>query len=367
MRTRRIFALTISMMMVISFLVMPISFAEVVTGDTYYVAVDGSDSNDGSSENPWRTILHASQQLTAGNTLIVRGGTYVDDSVRVIGAGTAEAPITIKAGDDEIPVLTGTGKPEGIIHFNVNNKYIIIDGINLKDTLYISPIRVYNAPVTVNDSSNIVFRNCTFTNNIGETGTFMTFTLASFLTVEYCSFNTTGGELKAPGSGSGDGIYVNSCTSTVIENNHFVKCGHYATDFKDNNDGGATTSYNNVIRGNLIEQYWGGGIGLIFGAYNNLIENNIIYYAGAECEYPKTGIQLAADGNIIRNNIIGWTSDGSRGGYSATAMSMLSYPLREVYQNCNDNRIYNNVFYKSGGRPIFINQKNETTVDRNKV
>ena len=36
----------------------------------------GSDDNDGSEQHPWRTIQHAVNQLTPGDTLYARGGVY---------------------------------------------------------------------------------------------------------------------------------------------------------------------------------------------------------------------------------------------------------------------------------------------------
>jgi hypothetical protein len=71
---------------------------------TFYVAPDGSDSNPGSVDAPWQTLTHAFEQMDPGETLVVRGGTYVGDFVynRV---GTSEHPIMIKAFPGEEPVL----------------------------------------------------------------------------------------------------------------------------------------------------------------------------------------------------------------------------------------------------------------------
>ena len=43
----------------------------------YYVATNGSNSANGSSASPWKTISYAMQRdLKAGDTVIVRAGTY---------------------------------------------------------------------------------------------------------------------------------------------------------------------------------------------------------------------------------------------------------------------------------------------------
>ncbi|MFC2004948.1 carboxypeptidase regulatory-like domain-containing protein [Chloroflexota bacterium] len=43
---------------------------------TYYVATTGSDSDNGSESNPWRTIAHATDVVPAGSTIIVKAGDY---------------------------------------------------------------------------------------------------------------------------------------------------------------------------------------------------------------------------------------------------------------------------------------------------
>jgi len=44
----------------------------------YYVATNGSDSNDGSFCHPWATISHAAGVVKAGSTVHVRSGTYAE-------------------------------------------------------------------------------------------------------------------------------------------------------------------------------------------------------------------------------------------------------------------------------------------------
>jgi hypothetical protein len=71
---------------------------------TFYVAPNGSDSNPGSLDAPWKSLAYAFAHLDAGETLVLRGGTYTGDFVynRV---GTREQPITVKAFANEQPVL----------------------------------------------------------------------------------------------------------------------------------------------------------------------------------------------------------------------------------------------------------------------
>ncbi|HET8609204.1 MAG TPA: right-handed parallel beta-helix repeat-containing protein [Burkholderiales bacterium] len=90
------------------YLVLPIIFAHSVWAATYYVATDGSDSNSGTSlDSPFRTIQHAVNKAVAGDTVLVRGGTYRED-VEMTTGGTADQPINIFAYAGEIPVIKGS-------------------------------------------------------------------------------------------------------------------------------------------------------------------------------------------------------------------------------------------------------------------
>jgi len=59
------------------------------TGATYYVATTGSDTTgNGSSGNPWKTIQKAADTVLAGDTVMVRGGTY-PGQLTIAKSGTA--------------------------------------------------------------------------------------------------------------------------------------------------------------------------------------------------------------------------------------------------------------------------------------
>jgi Ca2+-binding RTX toxin-like protein len=70
-------------------------------GHTYYVATNGSDTNSGSSAQPFLTIQHAANLVQPGDTVIVRDGVYsarsADELVVITRSGTADAPITFRA------------------------------------------------------------------------------------------------------------------------------------------------------------------------------------------------------------------------------------------------------------------------------
>ena len=71
---------------------------------TYYVSNLGNDNGAGSSAAPWVTLQKAADTVVAGDTVIVRAGTYVGFDIR--RDGTAASRITFSAE----PGLIRTGR-----------------------------------------------------------------------------------------------------------------------------------------------------------------------------------------------------------------------------------------------------------------
>ena len=77
------------------------------SGQAFYVATNGSDSNAGTQAAPWRTIQKALNTLQPGQRALVRAGTY-NESLVMNRAGTSSAPITVENFPGEKPVLDAT-------------------------------------------------------------------------------------------------------------------------------------------------------------------------------------------------------------------------------------------------------------------
>ncbi len=123
---------------------------------TYYVAPGGSDSDSGTIDAPWATFTHAVGELTPGDTLYVREGTYSERLIPTV-SGKAGNVITIAALPRETPVIDGTSISEngwwyGLIHLN-NLEYVTIEGF-----------KVMNAGgqgIQANDCAHIIIRGNT--------------------------------------------------------------------------------------------------------------------------------------------------------------------------------------------------------------
>jgi hypothetical protein len=71
------------------------SFNSTAAAATYYVSPSGSDTNPGSSAQPWRNIQKAANSVAAGDTVMVKAGTYYE-RVQINVNGTASQPITFQ-------------------------------------------------------------------------------------------------------------------------------------------------------------------------------------------------------------------------------------------------------------------------------
>ena len=92
---------------------------------TYYVALSGSDANPGSFASPFRTVTKGLKALFAGDSLVVRGGTYVERITSVVfRSGTNGNPIRVSAYPGERPII------KGVLQIRDAN-YWTFDGINV--------------------------------------------------------------------------------------------------------------------------------------------------------------------------------------------------------------------------------------------
>ncbi|UUU20102.1 right-handed parallel beta-helix repeat-containing protein [Streptomyces sp. DSM 40750] len=77
-----------------------------------YVATNGNDSNAGTLSAPLRTIQRAVDLAQAGDTILIRGGTYAPTAnIQLLKSGTASQPIRMGNYNGERVVIDGEGMP----------------------------------------------------------------------------------------------------------------------------------------------------------------------------------------------------------------------------------------------------------------
>ncbi len=97
---------------------------------TYYVATNGSNSSNGSSSSPWKTISYAMQSnLKPGDEVVVRPGTY-NEAIAINKGGSAAGEITLKS---EVPGEALIRPPSSSWNgISVNANYVTVDGFDIK-------------------------------------------------------------------------------------------------------------------------------------------------------------------------------------------------------------------------------------------
>jgi hypothetical protein len=125
-----------------------VPIVEVHAG-TYYVATNGSNSNPGTSSQPWRTVAYAASRMGAGDTTYVRGGTYKEAQILFKRSGTSSAPIKLLSASGESPIIDFVDKaPSKQVRFsNISgSKYpigwITFEGFQVRNAY--DGIKIYN-------------------------------------------------------------------------------------------------------------------------------------------------------------------------------------------------------------------------------
>jgi hypothetical protein len=119
------------------------------TGENLFVSTTGNDSTgDGSIGNPWRTIQYGVNQLSAGDILNIRAGTY-DEMVTASGSisGTLDNYITIQGYNSEN--VTIDGESTRASNLIIQGDYIKLSNITFKDSYGDSGVILESASVGV--------------------------------------------------------------------------------------------------------------------------------------------------------------------------------------------------------------------------
>ncbi len=108
------------------------------TGQLYFVAASGgSDSNAGDEAAPLATIQEGIDRAVAGDTIVLRGGTYTQN-VRFRDSGEEGQPITLRNYPGETPVIDNEHDGNAIVIQATNYQggaigWITLDGLEVKN------------------------------------------------------------------------------------------------------------------------------------------------------------------------------------------------------------------------------------------
>src|SRR2546429_7693933 len=99
----------------LALLILSLSVVSVRAAD-FYVSTQGSDSNPGTSAQPFRTITRAYSLAGAGTTIIVMPGVYTDHTsgwgLRLGASGSASSPIVLRSQVRGGAIVDGHNAPD---------------------------------------------------------------------------------------------------------------------------------------------------------------------------------------------------------------------------------------------------------------
>lgn len=255
---------------------------QLASAATYYVATTGSDSNPGTLAAPFLTLQQGVNRAVAGDTVIVRDGTYGhvnsvtggDSSsneyapVVLYNSGTAGAWITIKAEHKGAAVLDCEMLCDAYINL-YNASYILIQDLVIT--------RGYKEAIHSNDSAN----NITLRGN----------------QFEYIANRSTTTTLGL------DGIYVNpNCHDFIIDGNVFHDIGRTNVNWLDHGlylHGSNFNVTNNIFYN--IPHGW--SIQTADGLSNVLIANNTFAFPNGGGQDGQIMLWNTQSNLTIRDNI----------------------------------------------------------------
>ncbi|MGB0133462.1 right-handed parallel beta-helix repeat-containing protein [Dokdonella sp.] len=292
----------------------------------------------------------AMQNLVAGDTLILHGGSYpLSSYFELTLNGTVQAPITIRAAVGENPVISYVNASQNIVNIR-NSSHLVIDGIEFTGG---------SRGIRLTASSDITIQNChvhhTAANAIS----------ANDVGSVYARLTFVHNEIDHAG-GTAEGFYL-GCNNddcrihdSLIANNYIHHLNGAGVTQGDGIEIKAG-SYANIVRDNVIHDTRYPGITLYHTNGNgapNLIERNVVWASG------DNGIQVTADA-IVRNNIVlsavahGIGIHGSQGG-SVGNLSIINNTVLKASGDAlhiNDITgsvlIANNALYAQSGRAVY--------------
>jgi parallel beta-helix repeat protein len=326
---------------------------------TYYVAKTGSAAAScAQSQNaatPRLTIAAGVACLNAGDTLLVRGGTYTESLLDNVPSGTSWSSVVRIAASPGESVWMRPTSGDYVLYLSQNQQYIEFDGINMD-----ARNNARGAPVKIEGWSggnphHIRIRNAELIS--GSDG--------------IPNQGTDGGPI---------GIIATAAVPGIIGGNEFINLTmHGGGDPGDFSYSFYIQSSNNLIEGCDISDTSGAGIQIYNGygqtVYNTIIRNNVIHDIWRSPDTRVWGIIAASGvGTKIYNNVlynIGGTSGGAIYVFTGTATEVYNNTVYNtttggvvIDTGVTNSVVTNNIAYQSGTGD-YLNYGTGTTASNN--
>ncbi|MDE2172757.1 MAG: right-handed parallel beta-helix repeat-containing protein, partial [Patescibacteria group bacterium] len=294
---------------------------------TYYVSPSGNDSNPGTISAPFLTVQHAADLVNAGDTIIIRAGTYNGFHISRI-VGTANAPLTIQAYPGEHPVILGNDNGHGFsdevysynssdgLYYLVPTGYLTVSGLEFTGATSAGALEIAAA-------QHVTVRNNTFDNNNLDD---ILIDSSQYVTIDGNLFHDSGSYVPADGRYEGHAIYMTGQHDTITNNVFYNIHANYAVQAAAYNSGSTKcvwcyripagfgyvddwTIANNTFAASSASTpavvLWDGGNGGTGGDVSNVrVVNNIFYNNDGGVEFYRDGTGAAMNTGLnVYNNL----------------------------------------------------------------
>jgi parallel beta-helix repeat protein len=266
-------------------------------GRTRFVDPRGSDRGPGSPRKPWQTLGRALRWARAGDTVVLRPGTYGQrgEWIRISRSGSPSAPITITG-----PRSGGRATVLGAVKVGADHvrlRRLLFDGPTgaTLDRSDDNPLGEEVQVAIYGDGVEIA--HAEIRNNLWHAGIYLSGAEDARIVSNHIHHN---GDFTRPDrAGTDQGVYFGSgsglVANNIIEGNYSFGVQLYP------GAEGVVVTHNTIVRN--------GRAGIVIGddASDNRIVNNIVALNGRQAV---DGHDLSGDGNLVDNNLI-WRNAGT--------------------------------------------------------
>jgi tetratricopeptide (TPR) repeat protein len=293
-----------------------------------YVSPLGKDANDGTGADgahAWRTLAHGAGALGCGQVLVVMGGAYPADEIRMTQKCSAAAKAVVLVNPGETATITSQPANSGHA-LALTGEYLVIDGLGVNSPG--TPYGEYDAEIS---GSHNALLNVEIRPPVVPSFKFGVAILGWSNLVYRCYLHDYGSPdaTQNPDGGGGFVLSLLGAGDNVIWSNHLTRGGHDESLCKSG-------CQHNRWLNNVMDGGWGQGWVSVDWSNHNLVEGNVIQGVGQLTPAYKPAIQVSSSSNTVRRNV---TIDTRSWGLEVSAQG-----VRASY-----NLIYDNLFYNSGG------------------
>lgn len=292
-----------------------------VQARTYYVALNGSNSNPGSFNQPWRTIAYAtgsSSGVMAGDSIFVRAGNYPETVTPAI-SGTAAAPILLRNYQNETVSLD-----PGRFRFENGKNYWHLSGFVVQHS--------DDSGLMVNGSHAVGFLtvdHCTFSHH-KEDGVYLGGSNFGGIAIYDCNIEWNGEVNGQPSGVEGSGIVMYGNQGKLWARRNLI-ANNWAKGIAHGSPGEFAGDSSVVDSNQIINNYESG---MDWAANNSFIRYNYLSLNGTrDPESGEWGDKGLALTNVATGNMVAFNVIKSSGRW-------------ELEPRGSDNKIYNNTLIK---------------------